>query len=98
MNVITTLTARILDYYATNKNPCKNYGSEAAAESATSKVAMVAAQHFTKPNEKVVSARHVVLYAAEMGRWVGCVDLTELMRRNTSTGGYIGVCKGFFSY
>jgi hypothetical protein len=33
-NIITTLTARIEEYRAENKNPCKNYGSEAAAEKA----------------------------------------------------------------
>ena len=33
-NIIAELTARIEEYRATNKNPCKNYATEAAAEKA----------------------------------------------------------------
>ena len=38
-NIITELTARIEDYRSTNKNPCKNYATQAAAEKATAKMA-----------------------------------------------------------
>ena len=98
MNIIKTITARIEEYRAENKNPCKNYGSEAAADKATADMALRAAQHFTKPNEVVVSARYVVFYNEAWGRWVGAVDMTELMMRKSSTGGYLGICKGFYTY
>lgn len=35
--IIEKLTARIEEYYATNKNPCKNYATEEAAKKATKK-------------------------------------------------------------
>lgn len=98
MNVIHEITKRIEKRRAENKNPCKNYATEAAAEKATLAIARIASEHFTKPGERIVPARYVVFYVESWGRWVGCVDLTELLRRSTSTGGYLGICKGFFSY
>lgn len=101
-NIINELTARIEEYRATNKQPCKNYGSEAAAEKATADMAMRAALHFAKDRnataENTRPARYVVFYVEAWGRWVGCIDLSELLSRSTSTGGYLGFCKGFFTY
>ena len=98
-NIIATLTARIEDYRATNKNPCKNYGSEAAAEKATAKMAQNAATYFDKEGRSdAPSARYVVFYVEAWGRWVGCIELSELLRRTNSTGGYLGYCKGFFTF
>lgn len=98
MNLITTLTARIEEFRATNKQPCKNYGTEAAAEKATAAMAQAAAKYFTRGASDASSARYVVFYVEAWGRWVGCIDLTELLARPTSTGGYLGVCTGFFTY
>ena len=99
MNIITKLTARIEEYRVTNKQPCKNYGSEAAAEKATAKMAQEAANHFhVKPKEQAESAHYVVFYNAAWGRWVGCIDLSELITRPSSTGGYLGFCTGFYTY
>jgi hypothetical protein len=99
MNIIASLTARIEDYRATNKQPCKNYATEAAAEKATAAMAQAAADYFdmarltgTRP------ARYVVFYNEAWGRWVGAIDLTELLQRKTSTGGYLGYCKGFYTF
>lgn len=97
-NVITTLTARIEDYRTTNKNPCKNYGTQAAAEKATKAMALAAAAHFTKPGHEVREADYVVFQVEGWGRWVGCISLSELLGRSSSTGGYLGFCTGFFSY
>ena len=86
-NIITELTARIEDYRSTNKNPCKNYATQ------------VAATYFDKQNrEDAPSADYVVFYVEAWGRWVGCINLSELLRRSNSTGGYLGFCKDFFSY
>ena len=99
MNIIASLTARIEDYRTTNKQPCKNYATEAAAEKATAAMAQAAADYFdmarltgTRP------ARYVVFYNEAWGRWVGAIDLTELLQRKTSTGGYLGYCKGFYTF
>ena len=35
MNIIQSLTERIEEYRATNKQPCKNYATKEAAEKAT---------------------------------------------------------------
>lgn len=98
MNIIRTLTARIEEYRATNKNPCKNYATEAAAEKATAEMALRAAKYFAKQGTEVRSARYVVFYVEAWGRWVGCIDLTELMQRSSSTGGYLGICTGFYTF
>jgi hypothetical protein len=101
MNTIETLIARIEECRATNKQPCKNYGSKEAAEKATAKMAQDAANHFDAPRRAdAPSARYVVFYNEAWGRWVGAIDLTELLARKTSTGGYLGICsaKGFYSF
>lgn len=99
MNVIETLTARIEDYRATNKQPCKNYATREAAEKATAKMAQSAATYFSKTgDEQARPARYVVFFNEAWGRWVGAIDLTELLNRPTSTGGYLGFCTGFYTY
>ena len=96
-NVITTLTARIEDYRSENKNPCKNYATQAAAEKATALMAKRAAAHFSIKDD-APSADYVVFYIEAWGRWVGCINLNELIRRPGAAGGYMGFCTGFFTY
>ena len=99
MNLITSLTARIEEYRTTNKKPCKNYATEAAAERATAAVAMTAGRHFyARADGAAESARYVVFYVQPWGRWVGAIGMTELLHRSTSTGGYLGICGEFFTY
>jgi len=101
MNIITSLTARIEEYRTTNKNPCKNYASEAAAEKATAKMAQDAANYFSKtPGVEARPAQYVVFYNEAWGRWVGGINMSELIQRSSSTGGYLGFCgaKGFYTY
>lgn len=99
MDIIATLTARIEDYRSTNKKPCKNYATREAADKATASMAQTAAMYFDKTNRKDARcARYVVFYIEPWGRWVGAIDLTELLNRENSTGGYLGVCTGFFTY
>ena len=99
MNIIADLTARIEDYRATNKQPCKNYATEAAAEKATAAMAQRAATYFDQQNRKdAPSANYVVFYNEAWGRWVGAIDLTNLLNRSNSTGGYLGFCTGFYTY
>lgn len=100
-NVIAEVTARIEEYRTTNKKPCKSYATEAAAEKAVSQVAQMAADHFAKDRSQPArSARYVVFYIQAWGRWVGAVDMSELIARSSSTGGYLGIVgrEGFFTY
>ena len=97
--IIEKLTARIEEYYATNKNPCKNYATEEAAKKATKKMAQEAATYFDLENRKdAPEADYVVFYVEKMGRWVGCINLSELLHRANSTGGYLGFCRNFFTW
>ena len=109
MDLITELTGRIERYCAANTNPCKNYATFEAADKATLEMARQCAFYFHKDArssaenggiliDMVRPARYVVFHMEQWGRWVGCIDLGEVMRRPESTGGYLGVCSGFFTY
>ena len=99
MNIIAELTERIEDYRASNKNPCKNYATQAAAEKATAKMAEQVAKHFLNPKfSETKPAQYVVFYNEAWGRWVGAINLSELLQRSTSTGGYLGFCIGFYTF
>lgn len=98
-NIIENLTARIENYRATNKQPCKNYATKEAAEKATAKMAQRAANYFDKyDRDNAPSANYLVFFNEAWGRWVGAIDLSDLLRRPNSTGGYLGFCAGFFTY
>ena len=94
MNTIKSLIERIEEYRTTNKNPCKSYASEAAAEKAGNEMATKAMGYYgtTKP------IRYVVFFNQHWGKWVVAFDLTELCSRNV--GGYLGYIpsKGFYTY
>ena len=96
-NIIATLTARIEAARAENAKPCKSYATEARAEAAVAECAKACGHHFDSTNEE---ARYVVFYVASWGRWVGAVDMTEILRRPTSMGGYVGLAgsMGFFCF
>jgi len=99
MNIITSLTVRIEDYRSTNKNPCKSYATQQSAEKATSEMAQAAATYFdAKHRSDAPSASYVVFYIEAWGRWVGAIDINNLIRRPNHAGGYLGFCKGFYSY
>lgn len=97
-NIIATITGRIENRLKETKEPCKNYATKKAAEIATAKKAQEAANHFAKSPDGQHSARYVVFYVESWKRWVGAIDLTELLNRKTSTGGYLGFCIGFYTY
>ena len=99
MNIIASITARIEEYRATNKNPCKNYATEAAAEKATAQIAQDAANYFSKVRGvEARPAQYVVFYNEAWGRWVGAINMSELTQRASSTGGYLGYCTNFFTF
>lgn len=97
MNIITDLIARIEGYRATNKQPCKNYSTQEMAEKATKALAIDAGKYFDREGRE---ANYLVLYVEPWGRWVGAINLSELVQRKTSIGGYLGMCsaRGFFTF
>ena len=95
MNIIDTLISRIEDYRATNKQPCKNYATQQAAEKAVAKAAEAAGKYFDTEGR---APRYVVFFVPAWGRWVGAMDYTEMFSRSTAGGGYVGAITGFFTY
>ena len=95
MNITETLIARIEEYRASNKNPCKNYATKEAAKKALIAASTKAGAYFDKNGEP---ARYVVFFIPAWNRWVGALDYTEMFRRTTCMGGYVGAISGFFTY
>lgn len=96
MNIVTSLIVRIEDYRSTNKQPCKNYASEAAAAKATKAAAeralkILGAHNDSKP------VGYLVFYVPAWGRWVGALNFSELLSRK-GAGGYVGCCSDFFTF
>jgi len=98
-NVVADLIARIEERRTETKNPCKNYSTEAKAESVAKRFSKEFAAHFAVAKTQQ-PCRYVVAFDQAWGKWIVGFDLTELMGRKTSTGGYVGVAAqaGFFSY
>ena len=96
MNIATALIARIEQYRAENKSPCKSYATQANAEKATKKVAGFVGIHHGCDQE----ANYIVVFNEAWGRWVGGIDLSELTRRPECMGGYLGLASqhGFYTY
>jgi hypothetical protein len=95
MNITENLISRIEEYRATNKQPCKNYATQEAAEKATAKAADAAGKYFDRDGK---APRYVVFLVPAWGRWVGALDYTEMFRRSTANGGYLGAITGFYTY
>ena len=98
MNIISELKARIESRLEETKNPCKHYSTEDRAEKAVAKMAADAACYFTGDlTNGYTEAKYVVFEVEGLG-WVGCINLTELLSRPTSIGGYLGFCTGFYTF
>lgn len=98
-NVVADLITRIEERRTETKNPCKHYSTEARAELVAERLSEEFATHFAIDKTQQ-PCRYVVAFNQAWGRWVVGFDLTELMARKTSTGGYVGLTAqaGFFSY
>ena len=92
MNVIDSVLKRVEARRVENKNPCKNYATKENADKATKAMAKEMGDRFdTHP------ARYMVIYNEAWKRWIGAIDMTELLSRKLRRGGY-GVTTGFYSY
>lgn len=99
-NIIKDLTSRVIEARGTNKSfPCKVYKTEEAAEKVMAETAQMVATYFhVTGDEKTRPADYVVFYVESWDRWVGCINLSEVLNRKHSTGGYLGITKGIFTW
>jgi predicted ATPase len=101
MNIAKELIARVEEYRATNKTPCKSYATEAKAEAVAKELAVKYAAYFCAHRfETQNPCRYIVVFNEAWGRWIVGFDFSELLSRTSSTGGYIGIASkdGFYSY
>ncbi|WGN90757.1 hypothetical protein [Burkholderia phage vB_BglM_WTB] len=99
MNIIKDLTRRMIASRETNKTfPCQVYASEKNAEKAMAALAQKTATYFSRDKnpENARPANYVVFYIAEWDKWVGAINLSEVIARRESTGGYLGICGNVF--
>ena len=96
MNIIENLIERIEKRREETKQPCKNYATKEKAEKATKKLAKFCGVYF----DVAEPARYVVFYNEAWGRWIGAIDMGEMMSRSDFRGGHIGICShyNFYSY
>ena len=84
MNIIENVIERVEAYRKTNQNPCKNYATKKMAE-------IMGVRFDTEP------ARNIVIYNEAWGRWIGAIDMSEMLSRK-NTRGDSGFTTGFYSY
>jgi hypothetical protein len=96
MNIIEDLIKRIESRREYNKQPCKNYATKERADKATKEMARITGRHF----DSRTPARYIVFFNEYWGRWIGAVDMSELLSRHDSKGGYLGICshRNFYTY
>lgn len=96
MNVIDTLIERIERRAKETKTPCKLYSSYEAADRAGSKIA----SEVGDIHESRRGANYVVFEIPSLGKWTAAIDLTGLLSRPETVGGYVGYAgqKGFYTY
>lgn len=97
MNIARSIIARVEDRLEETKNPCKSYASVAAAERAADKYAALAGEWYCKDKKP---AQYIVVFVEKLGRHVVAFDQSEMHKRSSFLGGYVGLLanKGFFCY
>jgi len=102
MNITSKLLQRINDRLTETKTPCKLYKSYENADKAGKKVAARSALHFTPCSAEVVAnveaTHYLVVFIPSIRKYTVCFDLTELVSRRTTSGGYLGICGDFYTY
>lgn len=99
MNIEQSIINRIEETRKTRKDACKNYANKEAAEKATLKAAQNVADEFVIDRSKPATpARYLVIFVPSWGRWVGAIELSEVLRRPGYSGGYLGVELGFYKF
>jgi hypothetical protein len=95
MNLIKNLIARVEDYRKDNKNPCKNYATEARAEKVAEEVSKKLKEYFNENDINTVD--YIVFYVPEWNRWTVAFDIKPWLNKY---GGYMGIASemGFFTF
>ena len=99
MNIVKFIIDSIEERRAETKTPCKSYATQAKAEEIAAPLAQQFANHFSIDGTQQ-PCRYIVAHDDAWGRWIVAFDFTEMLRRDTSTGGYIGIAadRGFYTY
>lgn len=101
-NIIDVMTARLVEARGENKSfPCKTYATRKSADAATLEAAKQCAKNLLglpADGFQNAEADYIVFYMEDWGRWVGCVNQSELFHRSTHVGGYVGGVPGFFMW
>lgn len=87
-NIITTLRNRMHSDRGSNKGyPTKLYKTEAAAEKALRADSEKVGKALDRDGKP---ADYIVFEIPEWGGWTGAVNLSEVLRRPTCLGGFVG--------
>lgn len=99
MDIVKFIIDSIEERRAQTKTPCKSYATQAKAEAIAATLAQQFADYFSIDGTQR-PCRYIVAHNEAWNRWVVAFDLTELMRRDTFSGGYIGTVadRGFYTY
>lgn len=93
-NLITKMTAHMIEDRGDKKGfPCNTYATEAAAEKAAKKAATEVSVNLDRAKGEV---DYLVFHVAAFDRWVAVIFMSEVLRRPTAMGGYLGVAPGFY--
>lgn len=94
-NIIKQLKNRMIESRGiASLYPCKVYKTEANAEKAAEEQAQMMGIRLDREGKP---ADYLVIYMEDWGVWTAAINMTELMRRPTCCGGYVGSEK-FFTF
>ena len=96
MNITKDIIARTENWRTENKNPVKNYATEANAEKEAERVVAIVAAHFAVEERDV---RYVTMFNEAWGRYQIAFDMNYIIATG-KRGGYIGLIAqiGHMSY
>lgn len=99
MNLVKDLVARIERRLTETKKPCKLYATEAQAEKVAEEQAEFLGAYFTNVAHPR-PARYLIVHIPSVGKYAIGFDMTEVMSRKSSIGGYLGVMsdRGFYTF
>lgn len=99
MNIIKDLQGRIAARMQETKNPCKTYATEDGAEKAAKVCAQMVANHFAKDkSQDARPAMYVVIQMPGSDRFTYCVCISEVLGRESSTGGFLGIAGDVYTF
>ncbi|ACV50173.1 hypothetical protein [Delftia phage PhiW-14] len=90
---------RLLKRATETKEPCRTYATQASCLIAAKKMAQATANHFALDQSKdAVPADFFMMLIPNLNRWTFCIHLSEVIKRESSTGGFLGFCSDIYTY